>query len=86
MRKFVIGIGMLLLFIASGIHAQTVVSDTLVSEEVPQPQPTDDEYRIVTNRFWDNWFILGDFGGHAFAGDYGSVGDIAFARFQYRYR
>lgn len=77
MRKFVIGIGMLLLFIASGIHAQTVVSDTLVSEEVPQPQPTDDEYRIVTNRFWDNWFILGDFGGHAFAGDYGSVGDFS---------
>ena len=77
MRKFVIGIGMLLLFIASGIHAQTVVSDTLVSEEVPQPQPTDDEYRIVTNRFWDNWFILGDFGGHAFVGDYGSVGDFS---------
>ena len=35
-----------------------------------------DEYRIVTNRFWDNWFILGDFGGHAYAGDYGSVGDF----------
>ena len=44
---------MLLLAISSSIHAQTVVSDTLVSEEVVQPQPTDDEYRIVTNRFWD---------------------------------
>lgn len=68
---------MLLLFFVSGIHAQTVVSDTLVSDEVKQPQPTDDEYRIVTNRFWDNWFILGDIGGHAYAGDYGSVGDFS---------
>jgi len=76
MKKLVMGFGMLLLAISSSIHAQTVVSDTLVSEEVVQPQPTDDEYRIVTNRFWDNWFILGDFGGHAYAGDYGSVGDF----------
>ncbi|MBU3854157.1 MAG: hypothetical protein H9789_10170 [Candidatus Paraprevotella stercoravium] len=77
MRKLVMGIGMLLLLFGSNVHAQTVVSDTLVNEEIIEPQPTDDRYRVVTNRFWDNWFVLGDFGGHAYTGDYVSVGDFS---------
>lgn len=63
-----------LLLMYGGASAQTVVSDTVRGESVVQPQPTDDHYRIVTNRFWDNWFVFGEVGAHAFAGDYGSVG------------
>lgn len=50
--------------------AQEIVSsDTTVCEVNQTPQPTDDHYRVVTNRFWDNWFIMGAVGGHMFAGD-----------------
>ena len=65
-----------LLLMCNGAVAQTVVSDTVRGEAVVQPQPTDDHYRVVTNRFWDNWFVFGEIGGHAFLGDYGSVGDF----------
>lgn len=65
-----------LLLACGGAGAQTVVSDTIRGESTVQPQPTDDHYRIVTNRFWDNWFAFGEVGGHAFVGDYGSVGDF----------
>lgn len=65
-----------LLLMCNGAVAQTVVSDTVRGEAVVQPQPTDDHYRVVTNRFWDNWFVFGEIGGHAFFGDYGSVGDF----------
>lgn len=65
-----------LLLMYGGACAQTVVSDTIRGESVINPQPTDDHYRVVTNRFWDNWFVFGEVGAHAFAGDYGSVGDF----------
>ena len=67
---------MALLLVCGSVSAQTVVSDTVRGESVVQPQPTDDHYRVVTNRFWDNWFVFGEVGAHAFAGDYGSVGDF----------
>ena len=67
---------MALLLACGGVSAQTVVSDTVRGEATVQPQPTDDHYRVVTNRFWDNWFVFGEVGGHAFAGDYGSVADF----------
>lgn len=59
-----------------GIQAQTVEADTLFSHEEVVAQPTDDHYRVVTNRFRDNWFVTGSVGGHAFFGDYGTVGDF----------
>lgn len=65
-----------LLMMYGGASAQTVVSDTVIGETAVQPQPTDDHYRVVTNRFWDNWFVFGEVGYHAFAGDYGSVDDF----------
>lgn len=65
-----------LLLASIGATAQTVISDTVRSEVALQPQPTDDHYRVVTNRFWDNWFVFGEVGAHAFVGDYGSVGDF----------
>lgn len=65
-----------LMLASVGAHAQTVISDTVRSEVAVQPQPTDDHYRVVTNRFWDNWFVFGEVGAHAFVGDYGSVGDF----------
>lgn len=65
-----------LLLMYGGACAQTVVSDTIRGESVINPQPTDDHYRVLTNRFWDNWFVFGEVGAHAFAGDYGSVGDF----------
>lgn len=40
-------------------------------------QPTDDVYRVVTNRFWDNWFVFGNVGAHAFFGDYAGVGKFS---------
>ena len=75
MKKAMIPIVALLLG-GSAASAQTVVCDTVMGEAMVQPQPTDDHYRVVTNRFWDNWFVFGEVGYHAFLGDYGSVGDF----------
>ncbi len=75
MRRFTTCV-MLALLWCGGIHAQTAKADTVLSETNPLAQPTDDRYRVVTNRFWDNWFVLGSVGGHAFFGDYGTVGDF----------
>lgn len=75
MKKAMIPI-MALLLVGGAASAQTVVSDTVRGEAMVQPQPTDDHYRVVTNRFWDNWFVTASVGYHAFLGDYGSVGDF----------
>lgn len=75
MKKAMIPI-MALLLAGGAASAQTVVSDTVRGEAMVQPQPTDDHYRVVTNRFWDNWFVTASVGYHAFLGDYGSVGDF----------
>lgn len=49
--------------------------DSLLAEDyVPQVQPTDDQYRVVTNRFWDNWWVYGDIGMHTFRGDWSGNG------------
>lgn len=49
--------------------------DSLLTEEyVPRLQPTDDQYRVVTNRFWDNWWVYGDIGMHTFRGDWSGNG------------
>ncbi|MBQ1664692.1 MAG: hypothetical protein II061_01370, partial [Bacteroidaceae bacterium] len=48
--------------------------DSILPEEITFPQPTDDKYRVVTNRFWENWFVYADGGGHAFFGDYSHYG------------
>lgn len=78
MRKFVWSMLMLLSVGWGSASAQEIVSsDTMVCEVNQTPQPTDDHYRIVTNRFWDNWFILANIGEHAFVGDYGSVGKFS---------
>ncbi len=76
MKKSVFWMWVLSALCAGSAYAQetTVVSDTIIGETEILPQPTDDKYRVVTNRFWDNWFVLGDIGGHAFVGDYGSTG------------
>ena len=75
--------GVILFFCCSlfGAQAQEIVkSDTLICETCEtfsQAQPTDDRYRVVTNRFWANWFVLGNVGGHAFFGDYGTLGKLS---------
>lgn len=49
--------------------------DSLLAEDyVPRLQPTDDQYRVVTNRFWDNWWVYGDIGVHTFRGDWSGNG------------
>ena len=49
--------------------------DSLLTEDyVSQTQPTDDQYRVVTNRFWDNWWVYGDLGIHTFRGDWSGNG------------
>jgi len=42
--------------------------------DVPGSQSTDDRFRVVGNRFWDNWFIFGDVGIHTFRGDWSGNG------------
>lgn len=41
------------------------------------PQPTDDVYRVVTNRFRHNLFVYGDFGVHTFQGDWSGNGKFS---------
>ena len=64
-----------------GLQAQEIIkSDTVRCEScevISQGQPTDDRYRVVTNRFWANWFVLGNVGAHAFFGDYGTLGGLS---------
>lgn len=82
MKKILLGI--LFLFCCSLCHLKAqeynlVSSDTLkceTCETFSQAQPTDDRYRVVTNRFWSNWFVLGTVGGHAYFGDHGSLGKM----------
>ena len=50
------------------------IPESVLTEEITFPQPTDDKYRVVTNRFWENWFVYADGGGHAFFGDYSHWG------------
>lgn len=72
MKKTLLSFMLLLIGSVGSIWAQeTMVSDTVRCWECEDSvgQPTDDRYRIVTNRFWDNWFAMGSFGGHMFAGD-----------------
>jgi len=53
----------------------TAKIDSLLAEDyVPRMQPTDDQYRVVTNRFWDNWWVYGDIGIHTFRGDWSGNG------------
>lgn len=79
MRKIVWSMLMLLFAGWGSVSAQEEIisSDTTVCEVNQNPQPTDDHYRVVTNRFLDNWFILANIGEHAFVGDYGSVGKFS---------
>lgn len=46
----------------------------LPEDNVPRLQPTDDQYRVVTNRFWHNWWVSGDLGVHTFRGDWSGNG------------
>jgi len=49
--------------------------DSLLAEDyVPRRQPTDDQYRVVTNRFWHNWWVSADIGAHTFRGDWSGNG------------
>lgn len=81
MKKQLMGILLWLCCSLSVVQAQEIVKNDTVQcetcESFSQPQPTDDRYRVVTNRFWDNWFVLGNVGAHAFFGDFGSLGSVS---------
>lgn len=81
MKKQLTGILLWLCCSLSVVQAQEIVKNDTVQcetcESFSQPQPTDDRYRVVTNRFWDNWFVLGNVGAHAFFGDFGSLGSVS---------
>lgn len=81
MKKQLIGILLWVCCSLSVVQAQEIVKNDTVQcetcESFSQPQPTDDRYRVVTNRFWDNWFVLGNVGAHAFFGDFGSLGSVS---------
>jgi len=49
--------------------------DSLLTEDyISRLQPTDDQYRVVTNRFWHNWWVSADVGIHTFRGDWSGNG------------
>lgn len=49
--------------------------DSLLAEDyMPRMQPTDDQYRVVTNRFKENLWVYADFGVHTFRGDWSGNG------------
>lgn len=78
MKKTVLSLILMLSCFLGSMNAQepTVVSDTVrcaACDSIYLPQPTDDKHRVVTNKFKDNWFILGGVGIHAFSGDYSEV-------------
>ena len=80
MRKTILMMMMLCACIGR-ISAQeaVVTSDTVVCETCDvytQSQPTDDRFRVVTNRFWANWFVLGNVGMHAYYGDFSRLGTV----------
>lgn len=49
----------------------------LAAGQEPRPQPTDDKFRVVTNRFWHNWWITADVGMHTFRGDWSGNGKFS---------
>ena len=62
-----------------GAQEAVVTRDTVVCETCDvytQSQPTDDRFRVVTNRFWANWFVLGNVGMHAYYGDFSRLGTM----------
>ena len=81
MKKQLMGILLLLCCSFSSLQAQEIIkTDTVICETCEtfsQAQPTDDRYRVVTNRFWANWFVLGNVGAHAYFGDFGYLGNIS---------
>lgn len=69
-------LGMMLFGLYGTARANRVDGDTTVTVKAI-PQPTDDQYRVITNRFWDNWFVFGNVGGHAYFGDYAGRGKFS---------
>lgn len=63
-----------------GLKWQRVDLDSLPPEldsllvDIPGEQATNNRFRVVDNRFWDNWFVLGDVGIHTFRGDWSGNG------------
>ena len=75
MRKWMVGC----LFAACGLAAsaqatQSVEQQTIVKTVVEEEQVASGK-QVITNAFKDNWFVVGDFGGNAFWGDY-TVGNL----------
>lgn len=85
-KKFVLSAVLTILF-SGGLQAQTEglkwqrinpdslpvgLESTLV--DISGDQSTDDRFRVVGNRFWDNWFVMGDIGLHTFRGDWSGNG------------
>ena len=60
----------------SGKEADVEIRKDSLADVLVTPQPTDDSYRVVTNRFGANWFVLADIGGHFFGGDYSTLDDF----------
>jgi len=86
-KRCILFASLLLLSCTGGLQAQTeglkwqrVNRDSLPAGldsllvDIPDDQSTDDRFRVVGNRFWDNWFISGDAGIHTFQGDWSGNG------------
>ena len=65
MKKF------LMLLAVSSMSLGAMAQETETAEKTQY-----DEYAVVTNSFWDNWFISGGVGASALLGDYDNKGDF----------
>lgn len=50
------------------------IDSLLARDYATRLQPTDDRYRVVTNRFRHNWWVSADIGVHTFRGDWSGNG------------
>lgn len=65
-----------LLSLTGVIKAQEIVECDTIYSTSEQAQPTDDKRRVVTNPFWDNWFLNAGPTVSYYIGDYHSDGPV----------
>lgn len=63
-----------LLSLVRVVEAQEVIESDTIYTTQEHAQPTDDKRRVVTNPFWDNWFLNAGPTVSYYIGDYHSDG------------
>jgi len=58
---------------AQTIETETVTTDS--TEVIVETYPIGEPYQVITNTFWNNWFVTADAGINVFFGDYSGLGE-----------